>query len=1027
MNQQEYAALSALRFNWALTHDDIWLPSRFHVEGLHSGVERQVLAGIREATDPEGRNPIGIVIQGQKGAGKTHLLGWVRQQIHRAEGYFFVVRLVAETDFWGSALGAIREDLSRHHEDGQLQITTLLRRLSTLLRLPPEVANAICGTDRLTPELLDAFVIALRRHDPQLGDSEDTARALVMQASTDLTASSIARDYLDGDDEVTAEGRSTWRIPSRVKKPELIVRDVSRLLALTGPTVIAVDQIDTVLAQSHEDVLLAKLAEGLMALREVTRRTLSIIACLQDSWERLMRDKAADTVGDRFRQARQLDRIHDPRLARALVEKRFGVTYQGIGFTPPYPSWPIKPTAFHDGLVCTPRRLLKLIDSHVAACLADDEVRELGVIDVDADVAPTPVPAPIRSSVDLATFDARFEELRRTADVLPALDELTEDRAMPALLSAGLTAWIVERGGSGQEWRQDPLPNGRPPLHARLVQTLDEESDSEAHWAFRAIGHHNARAALSRIQHARTAAGLHRRTTGRDLVLLRNAGWSGGRATQQELDSFREAGGRDMPITDDDLRTFSALQRLLAENTEGLVGWLTTRQPAGRSELFGKVLPAGTVPVDGPAWPSSDVDNPETPVPARRPTAVPLGHSVTDDGGVTVDLELLRKHMVIFAGSGSGKTVFIRRVVEECALLGVSAIVLDPNNDLARLGDPWPAPQSAWRAGDAEKAAEYHSEVEVVVWTPGHTARPLSFPALPDFASALDDENEFKSAVDVAVDTLAPRAKINGAAVKAEHSRAVLREAVRYYGRRGERSLAGFIAMLSDLPDGVSRMGNAGRLAAELAETLRAATVNDPLFGGGGESVDPGTLLTPSEGKRARVSVVSFIGLSSDEQRQGLTSQLQMELFAWIKAHPAREKPLGGLLVMDEAQDIAPAAGQTASTRSTIMLAAQARKFGLGLVFATQAPKGLHNLVSGNATTMAIGRLGVPAQITAAQDMARARGSSVSDVGRLRTGQFYLASEHFAFRKVSTLLCLSHHPASPLTPEEVVERASRAP
>ena len=36
------------------------------------------------------------------------------------------------------------------------------------------------------------------------------------------------------------------------------------------------------------------------------------------------------------------------------------------------------------------------------------------------------------------------------------------------------------------------------------------------------------------------------------------------------------------------------------------------------------------------------------------------------------------------AGSGSGKTVLVRRLIEECALQGVSAIVLDPNNDLLR-------------------------------------------------------------------------------------------------------------------------------------------------------------------------------------------------------------------------------------------------------------------------------------------------------------------------------------------------------
>ena len=161
--------------------------------------------------------------------------------------------------------------------------------------------------------------------------------------------------------------------------------------------------------------------------------------------------------------------------------------------------------------------------------------------------------------------------------------------------------------------------------------------------------------------------------------------------------------------------------------------------------------------------------------------------------------------------------------------------------------------------------------------------------------------------------------------------------------------------MLSDLPDDISDLADAPKIAANIAQDLRAAMVNDPLFGGKGTALDPGVLLTPSDGYRARVSVISMIGLSADEQRQSFVNQLQMALFAWIKRNPAGARPLRGLLVMDEAQTIAPAKGFTACTRSTLALSSQARKYGLGLVFATQAPKGLHNQIPGNAITQFYG------------------------------------------------------------------------
>ena len=178
---------------------------------------------------------------------------------------------------------------------------------------------------------------------------------------------------------------------------------------------------------------------------------------------------------------------------------------------------------------------------------------------------------------------------------------------------------------------------------------------------------------------------------------------------------------------------------------------------------------------------------------------------------------------------------------------------------------------------------------------------------------------------------------------------------------------------------GSPELGKGQKIAAEVADTLTAAMVNDPLFGGEGTPIDPGVLLTPPAGKRARVSVISFVGLHSDEQRQGFVNQLQMALFAWIKRNPAGERPLGGLLVMDEAQSFAPSSATTACTASTLALVSQARKYGLGLVFATQAPRGLHNHIPGNAATQFFGSAQQP-------HPDRRREGNGTGQGRLRAG-----------------------------------------
>ena len=140
--------------------------------------------------------------------------------------------------------------------------------------------------------------------------------------------------------------------------------------------------------------------------------------------------------------------------------------------------------------------------------------------------------------------------------------------------------------------------------------------------------------------------------------------------------------------------------------------------------------------------------------------------------------------------------------------------------------------------------------------------------------------------------------------------------------------------------------------------------------------------------------------------RQSFVNQLQMALFAWIKKHPAGDRPLLGLFVMDEAQTLAPSGAMTACTQSTLALASQARKYGLGLVFATQAPKGLHNRIPGNAATQFYGLLNSPIQIEAAREMAKAKGGDVPTSHGSRSGEFYLAAEGTVPRKRQVPPCV---------------------
>ena len=169
--------------------------------------------------------------------------------------------------------------------------------------------------------------------------------------------------------------------------------------------------------------------------------------------------------------------------------------------------------------------------------------------------------------------------------------------------------------------------------------------------------------------------------------------------------------------------------------------------------------------------------------------------------------------------------------------------------------------------------------------------------------------------------------------------------------------------------------------------------------------------------------MINFSGLQGDEACQSFVNQLQMSLFTWIKRNPSLT---GRLYVLDEAQNFAPSQKMTPCKESTLSLVAQARKYGLGMMFATQAPKGIDNKIVTNCTTHFYGRMNAPATIEATRELMAAKGGAADDIGRLSRGEFYFSTEATGRPiKIRTPLCLTWHPANPLTAEEVVAKARR--
>jgi len=256
----------------------------------------------------------------------------------------------------------------------------------------------------------------------------------------------------------------------------------------------------------------------------------------------------------------------------------------------------------------------------------------------------------------------------------------------------------------------------------------------------------------------------------------------------------------------------------------------------------------------------------------------------------------------------------------------------------------------------------------------------------------------------------------------------VLLGSLRVFAQQGGGGLPDLIRLLANLPAaayaGISQGAQVGR---QMSEQLDIECKMNPLLGQQQAPFDPQVLFGTPTPARTRVSVINLSGLPSERARQQFVDQLAMSLFVFIKNHPARQRPLLGLLVIDEARDFVPATRSVPGKESLLRLVPQARKYGLGILFATQAPKSVDQQLITSCATHLYGRVSSPAAIETVREQIRRRGGNGSDVATLMPNVFYAHTEGMSSPiRVAPLPCLSAHPATPPGEFEIIQRAQRS-
>lgn len=340
----------------------------------------------------------------------------------------------------------------------------------------------------------------------------------------------------------------------------------------------------------------------------------------------------------------------------------------------------------------------------------------------------------------------------------------------------------------------------------------------------------------------------------------------------------------------------------------------------------------------------------------------PLTIGTTPDGdAVQMPLDALRRHMLALGASGSGKTVLCKVMVEECIRKRLPVIAVDPQGDLASLAMSEDPAVLVKMGVDPTAAREFHSRVDVKVWTPGASLGiPVSLTPNMGVPSGVRPEDRLRAFGSVA------QALASMVGARDESTAVAFSMILEYADRNGLacENLEDFKNFLADPPMPLSREMDPifdGKSRAKCHKSMLIKTMgSNRLLFDLGRPLDIDEMFGlykggPMDNGKARLSVVYLNTLTSQEDKEIFVSLLCSALYQWMLTLDGSQ--LWGMFYMDEVAPYLPPVKNPASKQALMMLLRQARKYGLCCLLATQSPGDIDYKALGQIGTMALGRI----------------------------------------------------------------------
>jgi len=971
----------------------------FDVESIHAEAREAFHRQIVRATTPEqhqyghGRT---LLILGDSGSGKTHLLRALRQQVHAQRlGYVGYLQMTSEiADYARYVLRNLIDSLERPYDAPELAESGLLYLSDGLAEGCGRIAaaelerlrHAELAGDELD-QLIGGLVDRILRTDGLHHLESDLVHALLLLQRRDPALHRRVIRFLRCEPLTAYEQRLLGGLAAR-EEAEDPMRTIQQLGAIAyelqlASLVLLVDQVEDTVPDGRTVTRLQQAIDVLRGIADAVPSVVVVMACLDDVYtavrgqlsrpliDRLERDPAPVRLASQ-RQRAEIEAL----LARRLdhLYASFDVAAQDDD-----PFYPFTPAQI-DAVTQFRARdaIAKFREFHEACITAGAIVRPAAGEPPPGEPPPPPEP-PVP---DAAALDRAWNDALSQGGGIPDDD-------------AGVLALVAEAiRGAAEELGLDLVVRSDRPRQLALAGTTVAPRVLEICNGGAQGGHLG-----NQLDQLRALI-----PTGVVPIALRNSDFQFKPKTKisKQVGEFLQAGGRAIVLEERQLRAVHAARTVADAYPQSFSPWRRANRPVSHLAFVRAILELDQVPrvpssvatlqlpqLDRQPAPATSPPRSASQALATDPQRIRLGETTTmRKDPVTLPLDRITTHVAVLGSTGSGKTTAALSILEQLLERGVPVLLVDRKGDLARYAS------SAWwsdpAAADRERRAALRSRIAVDLFTPGNPrGRPLRLPVIPTLADATNAERD--QLARFAAAGLAGMMGY-GTGTTHRHKQSVLQCAIQLHA--DEREVT--IELLRETinrpdPELLTRVGPLQRYFAPLAEDLQTLDIQrGALLTGDGELLDAEALLPPPS-ERPRLSIIHTAALGDVAVLQFWISRLLVELARVARKRPS--KHLQAAVFFDEADAYIPATGSPPTKEPMFELLRRARGAGIGLLLATQNPGDLDYKARDLIATWLVGKVAQERAIDKMRNLLASYPSVGPRLATQPTGHFFVLGD----------------------------------